>query len=295
MRFGICILPQLPWREQADLWRRAEAFGFDHAWTYDHLTWDPLADEAWGATWPTLVAAATVTTRIELGPWVASPNFRHPVPFAKDVQGLDDVSGGRALVAVGAGTPRRDGRVLGSGAAGGRDLSAGERAGRLEEFVHLLRLLTTDRETTFEGRFYEALEARSYLPGTDPLGPGGRRPPLLVAANGPRLMRLAAQAGDGWVTLGPGPSDDVESWWDGVRAMVERFDELAPEGRRRLLNLDSAPTFSLASLGAFEDAVGRAAALGFTDVVSHWPRPAGLYAGDERVLEQVAEALPRLG
>jgi hypothetical protein len=56
----------------------------------------------------------------------------------------------------------------------------------------------------------------------------------------------------------------------------------------RYLNLDSGPVFSLSSRAAFEDAGGRAEALGFTDVVTHWPRDSGIYRGDIRVLEQVA-------
>ena len=62
----------------------------------------------------------------------------------------------------------------------------------------------------------------------------------------------------------------------------------------RTLSLDAEARYSLASVGAFEDAVGRAAELGFTDVVSHWPREHGLYAGDESVLDEVAARLPSL-
>jgi hypothetical protein len=56
----------------------------------------------------------------------------------------------------------------------------------------------------------------------------------------------------------------------------------------RYLSLDAAPVFSLSSAGYFAEAVGRAGELGFTDVLTHWPRPSGWYAGDEAVLEAVA-------
>ena len=56
-------------------------------------------------------------------------------------------------------------------------------------------------------------------------------------------------------------------------------------GVRAVLSLDSSPQFSSSSVGVFEEMTGRAAALGFDDVVSHWPRPDGPYAGDEAVLE----------
>lgn len=96
VRVGVVLLPQERWATQRERWRRAEELGFDHAWTYDHLAWRSLADEPWFATVPLLAAAAEATERIALGTFVASPNFRHPVPFAKDVMGLDDVSGGCA-------------------------------------------------------------------------------------------------------------------------------------------------------------------------------------------------------
>ena len=64
-----------------------------------------------------------------------------------------------------------------------------------------------------------------------------------------------------------------------------------PDAMGRYLNLDSAPVLSVSSLDAFTDATGRAAALGFTDVVVHWPRPTGVYAGDESVLDAIAGLL----
>jgi alkanesulfonate monooxygenase SsuD/methylene tetrahydromethanopterin reductase-like flavin-dependent oxidoreductase (luciferase family) len=121
-----------------------------------------------------------------------------------------------------------------------------------------------------------------------------------MAANGPRSLRLAARFGAGWVTTGP-KVDSLAEWFDAVGALSERLTKtLADAGRDaegfgRYLNLDSSPQFSMESAGAFEDLVGRAAELGFTDVISHWPRPEGVYAGRREVLEQVAtEVIPRL-
>ena len=54
IRHGITILPELPWRESAPMWRAAEEMGFDHAWTYDHLVWGGLPDASWFAAVPTL-------------------------------------------------------------------------------------------------------------------------------------------------------------------------------------------------------------------------------------------------
>ncbi len=274
------------------MWRRAEEAGFYALWTYDHLTWDPLGDQPWGATVPTLVAAAGVTSRASLGTWVASPNYRHPVPFARELAALDDVSGGRAVLGVGAGGTGHDARVLGT-----PPLSAGDRAARLEEFVELLDGVLTRPSTTFSGEHYRAVDARTTIPCV-------QRPrlPFVVAANGPRTMRLAARFGSGWATTGTTPRDAGDAaWWAGVRELTGRLDEvLAAQGREpgsldRMLSLDAAPTFSLVSVDHFVDCVGRAAELGFTDVVTHWPVPgAAVYDAPESRVDEVAAVLPSL-
>ncbi len=279
------LLPEHRWAEAAGRWRRAEEYGFDHAWTYDHLAWRSLADGPWFATVPTLVAAATVTSSIGLGTWVASPNYRHPVPFAKDLMTLDDVSAGRITLGVGAGGTGFDATVLGD-----EVLSPRQRVDRLSEFVDLLDRLLRQPVTTFDGSFFVARDARM-LPG----GVQTPRLPFVVAANGPRAMAVAARWGQGWATTGA--EGDADTWWDGVAALVRRFDEVCAEQGsgpdRRYLSVDSA-TYALSSRGHFADVVGRATGLGFTDVVTHWPRPDGVYAGSEAVLEQVAADLPAL-
>ena len=60
MRVGITLLPELAWAEDRARWQAVEAYGYDHAWTFDHLAWRSLADSPWFATVPTLTAAALV-------------------------------------------------------------------------------------------------------------------------------------------------------------------------------------------------------------------------------------------
>ncbi|GAA2649451.1 LLM class flavin-dependent oxidoreductase [Paractinoplanes durhamensis] len=290
MRIGIVILPDQRWSVAASRWQRAEEFGFDHAWTYDHLGWRDLVDGPWFDAVPTLTAAAGVTSRIRLGTYVASPNFRHPVHFAREITALDDISGGRLLLGLGAGGIGFDSAVLGE-----PELTPGKRVDRFTEFLDLLGTILTNPATTHRGTFYTAIDARS-IPG--PVQQP--RPPFVVAANGPRALRLAARHGDGWVTTGPQAVDDLDSWWRQVAEIAGRFSEAmaaagrAPDAIPRYLNLDSAPLYSMTSVDAFTDAIGRAAGLGFTDAITHWPRASSWYAGDEKVLESVAEVLPTL-
>jgi alkanesulfonate monooxygenase SsuD/methylene tetrahydromethanopterin reductase-like flavin-dependent oxidoreductase (luciferase family) len=262
--------------------------GFDSAWTYDHLAWRDLANEPWYATVPTLTAAATVTTRIRLGTWVASPNYRHPVPFAKELMTLDDVSEGRLVVGIGAGGTGWDADVLGEPRP-----TPGQRVRRLDEFCELLDQLLTQPTTTRHGEWFSAVEARM-VPG--PVQQP--RPPFVLAANGPRALQVAAVRGDAWATTGvPRPDDGQEAWWRGVGEVVTRFEDAVtavgrdPANVDRYLSLDAGAVYSLSSREAFAEAVGRAVELGFTDVVTHWPRGSGPYAGDVRVLEQVAADL----
>ena len=92
MRLGVVVLPELRWEHARRQWQQLDEWGYHSAWTYDHLAWRSLADGPWFATVPTLAAAALATTTIRLGTFVASPNFRHPVPFAKELMSLDDLS-----------------------------------------------------------------------------------------------------------------------------------------------------------------------------------------------------------
>src|SRR4051812_23484528 len=259
VRVGVVILPQFSWPEARARWASLEQRGFAHGWTYDHLAWRDLADEPWYATVPTLVAAATATTTLRLGTWVISPNYRHPVTTAKELMTLDDISGGRLIAAIGAGGLGWDARVLGQEVLGPR-----ERVTRLDEFVTLTDLLLRQPDTTWTGHHYRARDAKMIPAGSR------ERIELVVAAAGPRTIRIAAR-GDGWVTAGPtAAGDDLDRWWSGLADLARVFEDTAaaagrdPAAMTRMVSLDAAPVQSISSFAAFTDAAGRAAELGFT-------------------------------
>ena len=235
-----------------------------------------------------------VTGRIRLGTFVASPNFRHPVPFAKELMSLDDVSGGRFVLGVGAGGTGFDAGVLGDG-----ELSAGpgERVSRFAEFVELLdRLLRQpSRRTTGRG-------SAPSTPAWCPAACRQPRLPFVVAANGPSAMRVAAVHGQAWVTTGVTPPEDGEErWWSGVANATSRMDAALesvgrdPAGLERYLSLDASGVFALSSVEQLRDAVGRAESLGFAESSCTGRGPAASTRARRRVLEQVAaEVLPEL-
>ncbi|MCD4534733.1 LLM class flavin-dependent oxidoreductase [Nocardioides sp. cx-169] len=292
MRFGLTLLTDQPWAEAAPRWRAAEEMGFDHAWTYDHLVWGGLPDSPWAGATPTLAAAAGVTERIGLGTLVSAPNFRHPYLLFRDAQALEDISGGRFLLGLGTGGDL-DSQVLGAG-----ELSVRERVDRFQEFVHVLESLRDGDHVSSQGRWFSTADARTR--------PGLHRTPYLVAANGPRSLRFAAAHGDGWVTTGPHATDSLDGWCAGLAQSAAIFSDAAAAAGRDLASLpryvltDAAPhlsgqgRFALSSVAFFEEVAGRVADLGFTDLVTHWPRADTTYVGDESVLETVAaDVLPR--
>lgn len=291
MRFGIVLLTDQSWAEAAPRWRAAEEMGFDHAWTYDHLVWGGLAGAPWRGALPTLAAAAAITRTIGLGTLVSAPNLHHPYRLFRDAQAVDDVSGGRLQLGLGTGGDI-DSRVL-----GGAELGVGDRVARFFEFVDVLDRLRREDHVTYDGDWFSTVDART-LPRASF--------PLVVAGNGPRSVRHAARRGDAWVTTGSGAADSLDDWFDGLARSAEVFEAaLADEGRTevpRLVHVDSTPhldtgesRYSLRSPDLFAEIAGRLAALGFTDMVSCWPRPDDPYAGSEDVLEHIAaEVMPGL-
>jgi alkanesulfonate monooxygenase SsuD/methylene tetrahydromethanopterin reductase-like flavin-dependent oxidoreductase (luciferase family) len=292
VRLGVVVLPELPWSQAREQWQQLDVWGYHSAWTYDHLAWRSLADGPWYATVPTLAAAALATTTIRLGTFVASPNFRHPVPFAKELMSLDDLSGGRFQLGVGAGGGGFDAEVL-----GGPGLTARQRVERFAEFVELLDRLLSSPLTSYDGVWFTARDARMH-PGCVQQP----RLPFVVAANGPRAMRVVARHGQAWVTTGVTPPEEGEQrWWAALPGAVGRLDDaLTAEGRdpasvQRYLSVDASGVFGPSSVEHLRDVLGRAESLRFDEVVVHWPRPDGVYAGDVGVLERAAaELLPEL-
>jgi alkanesulfonate monooxygenase SsuD/methylene tetrahydromethanopterin reductase-like flavin-dependent oxidoreductase (luciferase family) len=226
---------------------------------------------------------------MRLGTLVTSPNFRHPVTLAKELMTLDDVSGGRVTLGIGAGGTGFDAAVL-----GGEEWSPRERADRFAEFTALLDRLLTEPDVTSKGTYYSAVEART-IPGCV------QRPrlPFAVAATGPRGMRLAARHGQAWVTTGDPALYEAgtpEQSLAAVRDQVERISAaLEAEGRDpasvpKILLTGFTPDRlePFASLDAFTDFAGRHAEAGIDELVVHWPIPDSDFAYDQDVFERIA-------
>jgi alkanesulfonate monooxygenase SsuD/methylene tetrahydromethanopterin reductase-like flavin-dependent oxidoreductase (luciferase family) len=287
VRVGVLILPEHRWADAQRQWQQAEALGFDHAWTYDHIAWSTLRDDPWFAAVPTLTAAALVTSTIRIGTLVASPNFRHPVPFARELISLDDVSNGRLTLGIGAGGQGWDATVLGQAAWSRR-----ERLDRFAEFIDVLDRLLREPETSYAGPYYSAERA--------PMHPGcvqQPRIPLAIAASGPRSLRVAARHADVWVTNGDQHHQGAPLAPEDGAAVVRRQSELLAaacdaEGRDpatidRLVLTGPRLDPGIDSRATFERTCDAYARVGVTDIVVHWPRPTEPFAGDPAALERL--------
>jgi len=282
---GLVVLPTDRWPVARRQWEWAEAEGFAAAYTYDHLCWGGFPDGPWHAAYPLLAAAAGVTDSIRLGTLVTSPNFRHPVPLAREVITLDDLSQGRFDLGIGAGSGGPDARVLGR-----PEWGSDERVARFAEFLHLLASLLVHPRTTWSGGFYAADEAVT-TPGCI------QRPrvPFTVAGGGRRSMQVVARHGQRWVTVGPtgpGPRDRA-TVLAAVTRQVELLEVACRAGDRDPSSIDRVllvtdPAWSPRSVGEFEDFAGGYEALGFAEIVLHHPDQTGPYSGDVKVFEQIA-------
>jgi alkanesulfonate monooxygenase SsuD/methylene tetrahydromethanopterin reductase-like flavin-dependent oxidoreductase (luciferase family) len=286
------MLPTDPWPEALERARRIEVLGYDHLWTYDHVSWRRYRGRTWFAAIPWLTGIAGATNRIGLGTMVSSPNMRHPLTLAQDAVTTDHISGGRLILGVGAGGVGFDATVFGD-----EPLSPGRLVARLDEFVELLDRLLREPTVSYQGSYFRVNEAC-----IRPASVQSPRIPIAIAAAGPRSLGLVARRGDAWITI-LGPADLAPSEAEAMAAdRVRRLDEACaaigrdPAEIRRIYLIGSAGERALASTGAFADFAGRYAELGFTDLVFHHPRPDDpVWNEPESIVEDIAaDVLPGL-
>jgi alkanesulfonate monooxygenase SsuD/methylene tetrahydromethanopterin reductase-like flavin-dependent oxidoreductase (luciferase family) len=195
------------WTEALDFARRAENLGFDSLWLIDHLLIrqdrlaqqhgeapPPLATElaavppvgVWEC-WSWLAALAAGTSRIALGQLVTCVGYRNPALLAKMADTVDEISGGRLILGLGAGDYEDEHRSFGVPFEG--------RVGRFEEALTIIHGLLRDGAVDFEGQHYSARECE-----LRPRGPRPQGPPLLIGAvaGRPRMLRLTVEHADMW-------------------------------------------------------------------------------------------------
>lgn len=180
----------MTWPRWKRLVKAAEELGFAGLYRSDHYTNANPPDKASLELWTSLTWLADHTERIDFGPLVSPVSFRHPTMTARMAAAVDDLSGGRLILGIGAGWQEREHHKF------GRDLlEVSDRFDRFEEGVEVIaKLLRSEEPSTFEGEYFQIREAQ-LLPR--PLREGG--PPILIGGNGPkRTLPIAARFSDEW-------------------------------------------------------------------------------------------------
>jgi alkanesulfonate monooxygenase SsuD/methylene tetrahydromethanopterin reductase-like flavin-dependent oxidoreductase (luciferase family) len=179
------------WTDLLTFAQRVEALGFDSLWVPDHLIlkWEEQTRGIWEC-WSLLAALAAVTSRVELGSLVTCTSFRNPALLAKMADTIDEISGGRLIVGLGAGWDGPEDRAFG--------FASTPRVDRFEEALQIIVPLLRTGYVNFEGKYYQARDCELRPRGSRPGGP-----PILVGAKGPRMLRLAATYADLWNAEGP--------------------------------------------------------------------------------------------
>jgi probable F420-dependent oxidoreductase len=219
MRVGV-QLPEVErdvrWPEYVAMARAAEESGFDSIWLGDHLLYGGNGRPERGPweAWTLLSALAAATERVRLGPLVACAGFHPPGLIAKMAATVDEISGGRFVLGLGAGWNEREFRAYG--------IPFDHRVSRFEESFAIVRGLLAGERVTLAGRFWQADDA-VLLPAP------ARRTPLMIGSNGPRVLGIALPHADAWNTW----YEDYGNGAEGFAWLNDRISAAARAGGRR--------------------------------------------------------------
>jgi probable F420-dependent oxidoreductase len=178
---------EVRWPELLDLSRAIEDEGFDSIWVGEHLLYrwpDRPARGPWEA-WTLMAAIAAATSRVEIGPLVACAGFHNPALLAKQAATIDEISGGRFVLGLGAGWNQVEFDAFG--------FPFDHRIDRFEEAFTIIATLLREGAIDFDGRYFQARDCELLPRGPRPAGP-----PLLIGSKGPRMLRIALPQADAW-------------------------------------------------------------------------------------------------
>ena len=161
------------WGDVSRMARQAEEIGFDSVWIEDHLVFRHAGRPAQGVWegWAVIAAVAAVTSRVEIGPLVSCMSFRNPAYLAKLADTVEEISGGRLILGIGAGWHEPEYRAFG--------FPFDHRVSRFEEGLRIVHGLLRHGRVDFVGRYHEARECELPAP----------RPPSRRAADPDRVDR----------------------------------------------------------------------------------------------------------
>ena len=295
LTFQVIALPSGTWDEVLAQFKRVEELGFDMVTTGDHFVdWnDPV--RPWLEAWTLLTGVACETSRIHLAVYVTQIPLRNPAMLARQALTLDHISGGRLEIGIGTGLtidPVYD-------MIGIPNWSNAERVERVGEYVQIVDQLLANEVTTFKGKYYQ-IEGAVMNPR--PLQ--SPRPPLVVAALGPKMLDITARHADKWNTLSF--AQDFETQYAETRDRVTTINDLCASLDRDPASLEHSflmfDPSSRASGGSinyyqsdnvFVEQTSRLIELGFTEIGLYYPVLDDEQAAFERIATDIIPELKR--
>jgi alkanesulfonate monooxygenase SsuD/methylene tetrahydromethanopterin reductase-like flavin-dependent oxidoreductase (luciferase family) len=214
LRFQVVVLPNTDWDALLARFLAVEELGFDLVGLVDHFVDWTNPPSPWFDLWTQAAAIAANTSRIRLCACVAQIPLRNPAMLARQALSVDHISNGRLELGLGLGLPIDPSYAM----MGIPNWSNKERVARFEEYVEIVDGLLTNEVTSYKGKFYQIDEAvMNPRPVQKP------RPPIMIAAMGPVMLKKAARYADIWNSL----------------SFVEDFDDQMKETRHRIEQVDA--------------------------------------------------------
>jgi probable F420-dependent oxidoreductase len=204
------------WSDLAAMARAAEDVGFDSVWVTDHFIHRTETETRgpWEC-WSLLAALAAVTERVEVGTLVMCAGFRNPALLAKMADTVDEISGGRLILGLGAGWNEPEYRAFG--------YPFDHRVDRFEEALTIITGLLRQGHVDFEGTYYQARDCE-----LRPRGPRSGGPPIMIGTTGKRMLGLTAWHADQWNVWYSHTGNRVE----GVTSLLADLDAACAEAGR---------------------------------------------------------------
>ncbi|BBZ39821.1 LLM class flavin-dependent oxidoreductase [Mycobacterium conspicuum] len=275
--FGALLFPNVAWSTLVDRCERAEELGFRSLWIDDHVANPQAPRSNWYEAFTTLSGLANCTRRILLGPLVSNVILRHPVVLARQAVTIENMSGGRLQLGIGAGYAPTDHELVGTAPWPRR-----EREARFAEAVELIDALLRAEPVDYAGEHYHVRGVR-----LRPAPLQRPRPPMCIAAHGRSSLRLVAQFGDIWSSFGGWGLSSPELLAI-TKERAAALDEFCAEFgrnpssiRRQILAGSPATTPDpiWSSVQAFDEWVARWRQVGIDEIVLYFP-PELLYEPD---------------
>ena len=292
LRFHALLLPNVAWAELKARVVRLEALGVEVAALADHVVDWASPTVPWLDPWTVLPAIAEATRSIRLTTMVTQIPLRNPVMLARQAVTLDHVSNGRIELGLGTGIRNDPSCAM----VGVPNWEPPERVARFAEYVELVGKLLAQDVTTYGGSHYQADGAVMPPPVQTP------RPPVLVAALGPRMIRLAARHADIWNSLSfkstfADQIAETRGRCDAIDAACVAIGRDPSTLRRSYTMFDAEASARGGALGSYDsseqliDQVGRLVELGISDIGLYYPLDPTQLPAFERIATDVLPAL----